>query len=426
MARSGASRLSLLESLRVPAYRRLFFSVTSANSGRWALLMGIGWLLQLRTHSPFWVGAGVFMVQAPIIVITPLAGVYADRYDRARMLATSFIAAAVTCLLLALTAFYAVSLPVVLGTALVFGVAYSFQSTNWNALTPNLVPPPMLGNAIALLTFARQGAEFLGPLLAGPLLAFYGPAPVLVLCGVFYGVAALIAFRIPRVAIQGSGASTVRVWKALGDGLVYVRERPVVLVLMILVGLHCVLTMAYMGLLPTYTTVNLKGGSSLYGLLMTVTGLGAGLGTLILAGLRHVDRRPLLFIGVTVVSGLSLLGLGASEVPALALASVVLMGLSQASFMTLLQIYIQTRVGDAYRGRVLSLFSVVTLGTMAIGNWLWGAAGQVIGAGWVMIGLGGGFTAVALLMLWISPHLKQAYLGVKVREHPLTASAGVT
>lgn len=426
MGESYDSKLSLLESLRIPAYRRLFFSVTSANSGRWALLMGIGWLLEMRTHSPFWVGAGVFMVQAPIIVITPLAGVYADRYDRARMMAGSFIAAAVTCLLLALTAFYEVSLPIVLGTALVFGVAYSFQSTNWNALTPNLVPAPMLGNAIALLTFARQGAEFVGPLLAGPLLAFYGPGPVFILCGIFYGVAAAIAFQIPRVAIQGGGPSAVRVWKALGDGLVYVRERPVVLVLIILVGLHCVLTMAYMGLLPAYTTVNLKSGSTLYGLLMTVTGLGAGVGTLMLAGLRHVDQRPLLFVGVTVVSGLSLLGLGASAVPALALASVALMGLSQASFMTLLQIYIQTRVGDAYRGRVLSLFSVVTLGTMAIGNWLWGAAGQVIGPGWVMIGLGGGFTVVALFMLWLSPNLKVAYLDVRREDPPLTAPVSLT
>lgn len=403
-------RLALLRSLRSPGYRRLFLSVTAANSGRWALLMGIGWLLQLRTHSPFWVGAGVFMVQAPIIVITPLAGVYADRLDRARMMAFSFILAAVTCVLLGMEAWFMASIPVILATALLFGVAYSFQSTNWNALTPNLVAPSMLANAIALLTLARQGAEFVGPVLGSPLLAAFGPGAVFGLCAVCYATAAVMAFQIPRLRIEGANPHSSRMWQALGDGLRYVQERPVVAVLILLVGLHCVMTMAYMGVLPGYTSSILHAGSRMYGTLMTVTGLGAAVGTLMLAAMTRVDRRSAMFVAVTAVSGLSLLGLGLAHAPWTALVAIGLMGLSQAAFMTLLQVYIQVRVEDAFRGRVLSLFSVVTLGTMAFGNWIWGALGVSVGAGWVMVGLGGAFTVIAGLMLWLSPNLKQAYL----------------
>lgn len=371
--------------------------------------MAIGWLLQVLTHSAFWVGAGVFMVQAPIVVLSPLAGVYADRMDRARMMAMAFGLAAVACILLAAEAIFGAALPLILFAALLFGVAYSFQTTNWNALAPNLVPANDLGNAIALLTTARLGAEFAGPLLASPLLAAVGSGAVFGLSAVFYLVALFLALPI-SVRQEPAAGAHVGVWRALVDGLGFVRQRPALAILFVLVGLHCVLTMAYTGILPGYTVNLLDAGSRTYGMLMTVVGLGAAVGTLFLATVTQMERRAGLFAATAVVSGLSLMGLGLSHGVWLAVVSAALMGISQASFMTILQVYLQMRVDDRYRGRVMSLFTVVTLGTMAFGNWLWGALGQALGAGWVLIGLGLLFTAIATPMLLFSSNLRSVYL----------------
>lgn len=374
------------------------------------MTMAIGWLLQVLTHSAFWVGAGVFMVQAPIVVLSPLAGVYADRLDRARMMAAAFGLAALACVLLGAAALFSAELPLILFAALLFGVAYSFQTPNWNALAPNLVPPADLGNAVALLTTARLGAEFVGPLLAGPLLVALGPGAVFGLAALFYIGALILALRIPARRTTSERGTHAGVWRELGEGLTFVRRRPQLAVLFVLVGLHCVLTMAYTGILPGYTVHLLNSGSRTYGALMTVVGLGAAVGTLSLATVTQMERRAGLFSITALVSGLSVTGLGLSHSVWLALVAAALMGISQASFMTILQVYLQIRVDDRHRGRVMSLFTVVTLGTMAFGNWLWGALGQALGSGWVLMGLGLLFTAIATPMLLFSPNLRSVYL----------------
>src|ERR671937_1483702 len=84
------TKLAVFAALRHSGYRWLWFSSAAGNSGRWAFSMAIGWLTLELTHSGFWVGAAVFATSGPIILVSPLAGLLADRFDRRRVLGAAF------------------------------------------------------------------------------------------------------------------------------------------------------------------------------------------------------------------------------------------------------------------------------------------------------------------------------------------------
>src|ERR671937_2907343 len=89
------TKLAVFAALRHSGYRWLWFSSAAGNSGRWAFSMAIGWLTLELTNSGFWVGAAVFVTSGPIILVSPLAGLLADRFDRRQLLAGAFATTAI-------------------------------------------------------------------------------------------------------------------------------------------------------------------------------------------------------------------------------------------------------------------------------------------------------------------------------------------
>jgi MFS family permease len=406
-------------SLAVGEYRRLWTAVVLANSGRWAFVVGIGWLVHTLTHSPLWVGASVFAIQGPVVVVAPLAGVLADRFDRGRLLALGLAAAAAVCLGLWLASEGRVaSLPVILAGCLAFGIAFTLQSNSWNALVPPIVPRPLLANAVALVTMARQGSEFTGPLLATPLLVASGPGAVLEFCVLLYAAAAVMAARLP--ARPMAAGPTQRVGRSLMDGLRYLEGNAPVRAMVPFIGLHCVCTMAYLGLLPRFVQVAFGAGSQGYGDVMTAVGVGALAGALAVAALprAEVSRGP--FALSVVVSGLSLSAFALSRSLGAGLVMAAAMGASQSFFMAWSAAFVQWHVDDRFRGRVSSLRSVVTQGTMSVGNWSWGALGVLLPAGWILGTLGTVFVVAA--WLWAR---RSDVLGGLLRVRPAAATTAL-
>ncbi|MBX5467635.1 MAG: MFS transporter [Firmicutes bacterium] len=386
------------DSLGVPAYRTLWLAVTAGNSGRWAATMAVGWLVHTWTHSAFWVGAAMFAMQGPILVFAPVAGVLLDRFHRARLLSAAFALGALATFAMALAARFDLGLGWLLAAALGFGIAFSFQSTTWTTLVAPLVPKAKLSNAIALISAARQGTEFVGPALATPILLRWGSPAVFVTATVLLILATALALTLGGVRAAGAvGQAGARApeGSALAEGIRYVRRHAALDFLIFFIGVHCVLTMAYQGVLPSVVARDLGAAAGAYGAVMTAIGVGALVGSLALARIRAPETMGRALGVTTLLSGLSVVLLGvASTVPVAALAG-FLMGLSQTPFMALTQVFVQERVENAYRGRVTSLRSVVAQGTMSLGNWAWGLVAVALPPGLVLVMLGGGFVVAA-------------------------------
>ena len=404
---------SLLIALESPSYRVLWYNIGIAGVGRWTLTMATGWLMLLLTHSGFWIGAGMFAMQGPALIGAPLAGYIADMSDRRVLLAVSQVITAVALLALAVMVGLKVATPPnVLALSLLIGLAFSVQMTGWNALLPSLVPRERIYNAVALQSTAQRGAEFIGPALGSLILTFAGLPWVFVLCGVAYAAAAFQPLALPP-----SGPQLTRERDSAAAGLPRERRwlgaenRTSLFLLLVVVSLHCSITMAFMGVLPIFAQVALHGDSNTYGSLLSAIGFGSLAATLLGGGVRDARWQGVMYGVTTILSGVTLAILGSTHAVAAAIVAALAVGASQALFMTLSLSFIQERVQDAARGRVSSIYTFISAGVMSVANWGYGALAAYVAPGLLLVAGGAFFTALGAGFLGFAPELRALVRG---------------
>ena len=413
----------MLTPFKSPPYVWLWWSNTFSSSGRWALVLILSLQILQTTHASFWVGLGLFLTQGPVILLAPVSGVLADRFDRRTLNVLSAALAGVATGLLALTTWLGVlTLPMELALSLGYGVAFVFQLTLRNTLVPSVVPPAQLVGAVSLFQVGTQGAQFLGPALTTALLVRGGPALGWLFCTGLYVASALTSIPVgPTRAHSAIGNST----GVLQESFRYLYARPLVWTAIWAVSLHCALTMAYQGMLPMFVTMDLRAPDSSYGALLTSIGLGAALGSLGLARLSAPRFRPALFAISLTGSGISLAVMAATSSVTVAIASGFFVGATQAVFMSMALALIQGSVDDEFRGRATSLYQMITMAPMAIFGWGMGGLADITQPRPLMIVSGIGFVVVMAILLFASPWLR-ALFGVRAwisGSQPATVAA---
>lgn len=394
--------------LRYPAYRWLWLSNLAGSAGRWSLVLILGVQVLQLTHSSFWVGAALFATQGPVILLAPISGMLADRFDRRTLNAASTALSAVTTeafALLSLSGRLTLLLTMLLAT--LYGVSFVLQMTLRSTLVPSLVSREDLLNAVSLSQVGTQGAEFVGPAITTPFLVAGGPAMAWTVCAVLYTAATLLVLPIgpARATPEGAERRAVR----MGESFRYFAVRPLVLTAIFAVALHCSLTMAYQGMLPMFVSNDLNSASSTYGALLTSIGLGAVVGSLLLAGLSTGRHRSLIFVVSLVGSGLFLTAMGAARDNLLAIGLGFFVGGTQAVFMSMALALIQASVDNSFRGRATSVFQLITLTPMALIGWGMGGLADVVEPRPVMVVSGICFVAAMALFAAFSPWLRRLF-----------------
>ncbi|KPV41586.1 MFS transporter [Alicyclobacillus ferrooxydans] len=374
--------LDLFHSFRYRDYRFLWVIVALVNTASWSFTLGVTSQVFSLTHSTFWSGAIMFASMVPNLIGAPLVGVLADKLERRQLILISIALVILTLLTLTVTSIAGVLAPsgmVVL--ALLFGLASSTISVAINAILPGLVPRTELYNAYSLQAVGQRGTEFIGPFAASPLLALWGPQAVYIFGAVMFVLAIwfVIALSTPKAEETLKPSSPqFGFFHSLREGFSYIRRNRQIYGIIILVGLHCSLTMAFMGMLPGFVQNQLLAPSSFYGLLMSMVGLGAIFATLWLAGVRSSQFRRMLFWASGLLSGLSLAFLGLSSTRTIAIIAILLVGASQAMFMTITGAMVQELTEERVRGRVTSVYFVLAAGLMSLANWVYGAIAKFV------------------------------------------------
>ena len=161
-------------------YREYVLSNIPNLLGLWIQRTTVGWLTWEMTHSGFWLGAISMAELAPSLLLAPIAGVFADRYSRIKVLRITqgliFLQALLFCLLLLNNL---LTLPVLLGLVLLQGVVTSFAQPSRMALVSSMVPRQHLTSAVSLNAIIFNLARFLGPMLAGAGLVWLSPTILL-------------------------------------------------------------------------------------------------------------------------------------------------------------------------------------------------------------------------------------------------------
>ena len=412
-----------LASLAFGDYRTLWTANLSAGAAAWALIVARGLLVyQLaETNQSFWVGAVTFGAMIPRMLISPFSGYLSDRFDRRTVLASMFalnLGHNLVLGVLVLTGNAEIWHVVVL--SIINGSARAAQMPAGQALIPNLIPPRLLLNGIALNQAAMHGSRLLGPAAIAPLLALVGPAGAFFLCTGFYAISLIQTLRI-RTRSTGAMDRNQNFLGNLAAGAVYVYKRPDLRAIILLAFFHCGLTMSFESMLPVLSSEKLNLGDAGFAYLMMAVGAGALASSLTVAGIRSEVTRGRLFLYMGLFSGVTPIFLGLSTSLPTALVGAALMGVSQAAFMTLTHTMIQSIVSDSVRGRVAGIYSVHIGGMMATANLFNGAMADRVNAPVLLIGGGLAFIAV-MLISWQYQSLRNIYRSGLTHEAPAAAN----
>jgi len=409
-------RAGIFSAVQHERFRPLWAGSILSGVGYMTALTACGWAAFGLHHHSSTVGVVVFAAFLPSFIITPFAGVFADRYDRRTMLLVVNAIGLLSTLGLAWSTWaghQSVGLLVV--ASFLLGASRLSSTPIEQAMLGSLVPARDLLNAVSLLQANLNGARLLGPLLAAPLLSVGGGAAAFLVAGVLYALAFSAIWGLGEVLHQRSGSDESALAQ-FTQGVRYAFRAPVVCSVIALVFFHCALTMGYDAALPRRASDVLGATGTAYSLLMMSMGGGSLVGAFLLAGFARRVHSGHVFFATSILSGLTLVPLGyAISWPGTLLAAAAV-GLTQSAFIALATTSLQVVTPDHVRGRVMALYWGSTGGVMAISNLATGRLADWFGAGPALALPGLAFGVMTVATLW-APTLRGLY-----RRH-LTSAA---
>jgi MFS family permease len=381
--------------LRYRNFQLYLGGMTVSLAGAWMQQLAQSWLVYRLTHSEWMLGLVVFCANLPVLVFSPLAGVAADRFPRRRIvMVTQSVAMLQAAALAALTLSGRVEVWHVLALALVVGTATAFDIPGRQALFIHLVGKQDLLNAISLNSAMFNSARVVGPSLGGIVVARLGEGACFSLNAVssIAALGALLAMRIEEGVHAPAGGALVR----LKDGLAYALGAAPLRDLLVICGLTTMASAPSLALAPMFADGIFHRGSTGLGLLTSAFGVGAVAGTLSLGRRRDTRGLTRVILVSSAAAGLALLVFGVSPSFWLSMALMPLAGMSIFRLNAAINTSIQTRIDDAYRGRIMGLYSMMVIGMIPAGSLLAGALAGYAGSRWTVSlgGLLGLFTAV--------------------------------
>lgn len=403
---------------------RFFWSGTGIGSVAQAMfLVSSGWY-GFKLGGGGGVGIVTFATMLPMLLATPVGGLVADRVDRRTLVVCVELVQCAVAVTLGVTGFLG-GLPFPVFVAFVFlsGIARAVELTTTQAVIPNLVPPDELLNVFAMNSLATLGSRFVGPATVAPLLAAYGARGAYFLIAALYLPAIMLVLRVPPM--PRAGAAVISLGAQLREGGQYISQQAVIGLLLLVVMLHCALTMSFDSTLPLVAQRNLQGSSGIYSSLVAATGLGAITGALVLAGFRAGASRGGFFLVSGIGSGIATLLMSLAHLPALALAALFLAGVVQSTFMTLAFTFVQEAVPDGLRGRVSGLFLMSAGGIMSFGNLANGYLADRYGSAPVLSTPAVIFVALLVLLSAVRPALRRVYAAGRLPLDRAAASVAI-
>ncbi|MBI1795841.1 MAG: MFS transporter [Candidatus Eisenbacteria bacterium] len=365
--------------------------------GTWMQSVAQGWLMHRLTNSAFMLGLLGFAQFIPVTFLTLWAGVIADRVDKRRMILVTPTLAMVQAVVLAATVSLGVVRPwMVLALAFTFGIINAFDLPGRQSFLVEMVGREDLPNAIALNSGAFNAARVLGPAVAGIVLGaagggVTGEAWCFWLNAASYLAVIVMLLRMnlpPRVADGG----TKDTFSTLREGVVYAMTTRPLRNLLLLLGVTAGLGFQYMLLLPVYARDILRADARAYGLMVSAFGLGSLLAAAMLT--RPQNRWALrvnLLVGLA-CSGIGLAVFAWSRSLPLTLAMGFAAGFGLILYVASTNTMLQLSTEDRYRGRIMSLYTLMFIGPAPLGALIAGGIAQRWGAPWAT-----SFSALVLL-----------------------------
>lgn len=398
------------KSFKNPVYR-LYFVAMAGYYAPWSMQMiGRSLLVYRYFGSATILGIMALAFAVPMLCLSLFGGVIADRMSKKHIIVAGTAGAALVSLGIALALTLGYISPERPGSWWILAVAGALQGTIMAlmiparlAIVPEIVGREELLNAVSLNTMLMNGLRMLAPALAGFLVESFDFDTLYYVMTGCYLMGAITFSFMPRTGTAATPGPNALA--QIKEGLNYIRHNTAILLILFFTVFAVILTMPYYVLLPIFTEDILMVGATGLGILMSVSGAGAIIGSLFLASLPN-RKRGLLFLTGSLVLSLALVGFSFSGSWPLSLALIAIVGLGDTARMALGNTLLQYYTEEEYHGRVMSIF-VMQFGLMGFGAFGAGLLTEVVGVQWAVGGLAAVLVPVTLLVIAFVPRLRR-------------------
>lgn len=393
-----------LRALRHDNYRRFWLGALVSNSGTWLQNLAVPYVLLEITDAASWVGFAAFASIFPAMVLGPVAGNLADRFDRRKVLLVGQFAAAVAAAALCAAWVWGVRSPgVLVALAAAGGVISGFTLPTWQSFVPTLVESEDLPSAISLNSLQFNIARAIGPAAGGALIAALGPAWAFGLNAASFGAVLLaLALVDPRSTRQHRNPQPIL--KGFVSSIRYIRGQPG-----IGVGIALAACVAFLGFpVITFVVVYAKQVYRVdpwaLGLLSGLMGVGAILAAPIVAGVfGDLSRAKTVRVAMPLY-GLTIMIFGSSTAVWQGATGLFFSGMGFLTIVATSNTAVQTIVADRIRGRVMATRIMTFTGAYPLGALLQTSLADLFGPRPVVTVAGAVLTLAGLIVVF-RPHL---------------------
>lgn len=387
----------MLDAFRSRDFRYFWAGLTVSNVGAWMQVFALGILVvqiaerdRVPELAPLYLGLMGLARAVPGLLLTLVAGAVADRVDRRRLLLLTQTVMALNAGALALltVAGWAAMWNVLLSAA-IQSAAFAFDNPSRQSMVPRIVPMAFLPSAIGLQSAAFNGASIVGPVLAGALYVPIGTPGILAANAVSF--LAIIAALLALPALPPSAVHTRSLLSSVVEGGRYIRGNALLVWILTIAGTGFVLAGPMSALLPAIAANLFWNGISWLSLLLAAMGVGAFGAALVVMNVARVRSLGTLFVWAAMINGAALVLFAFATTPVLALVFAMLTGFGGTLMAGIGNNMLQATTDDAYRGRVMSVWGLLFIGLMPVGQLALGALGSVLGVHAALI-VGGAVT----------------------------------
>ena len=388
------TNMSMLRSFKHSEFRHMWFSMLAMMSGLQMAFVAQGYLAYDLSDSASVLGL-IYGAQALPMLLFPLfAGVAADRFGRRTIIQIGQVMTASIALLIAISIYTDLIVwQHLLVMGVIHGIVMAFSLTARQAAIPDLVPKADLENAVALNGALLSITTAAAPGIGGALYALAGPWVVFALVACLGLISVALSGKLP--SLTPPKQSHPAVVQEIIVGLKHINNFPSLKIVILMSLITASLIMPFRFVLPVFVVDVYQKGPAALGLMMTLMGVGAFLGSLILA-IKRDGNRGILLLLISGLSGVVLLVIVLIPNYAVGLLLIAILGITDAGRRIPIQGLIMKLSEPEYRGRIMSVY-MMTFGIVNLMVLPVGFATEHLGGQWVI-----GFMALLLILISIS------------------------
>ena len=390
-----------------PTFRRIWLASLLSNLGTLIQGVGVAWAMTLMTSSADMVALVQTALGMPVILVSILAGAFADVHDRRIVALVSLGIALVGATLLAVLAGLDLLTPnILLALCFAVGCGTALMGPAWQTSVSEQVPPSAVPAAVALNGMSFNIARSVGPAIGGVVVATMGTFAAFTLNALAYLPLMVALFLWNRVAPR-SPLPPEHLARAVVSGVRYIVHSPSMQIVLVRSMVFGIVGGVVLALMPLVASDLLHSGAGTYGLMFSAFGVGAVISALNVTKIRRRMSSEGAHRLCAVLFGVSLALVGASRSPVLTALALLVAGAAWNMAWTLFNIGVQLSVPRWVVGRSLAAYHAASTGGIAIGSWGWGRLADAAGVQTALLVAGTLMAGSTLIGVWMRmPHVR--------------------